>query len=617
MVLTAGVVCFAAPARAELKVEQQEQLDAVNASFQEVVAAYRANKLDDVETLIGELQEKIDAISAASGNELVPLVASLKNRLTAAQRLLDTKREQMAAAKTVATAPTPKPGMPATPRGNNDDMGVSFVNDVAPLLTSRCANCHINGNRGGLNFGTYADLMRGSADGPILRPGAGTGSRLIDMLETGAMPPNGPLSDQEVAMVRTWIDQGARLDAGTPTTPLATLLVSTTPEPEPGVTAGPSVSLTRELAEVLVDNCVQCHSGQRPAENLDLASFSGIMGGGRSGAVIVPGRPAASLLIKKLKGTAPLGEQMPADSGPLDDATIAKFEAWIAQGARFDGGNNPGLAFSTIVAVRRAQAMTHDQLAASRARRAESTWQTGNPQVSFEKLETENFVVLGNVGPARLDEVAALAERQRQKISQALRLPANQPFLKGRLTIFAFDQRIDYTEFSRMVESRDVARGRQGHWFFNYVDAYAAILIDGSNETEMSLRTAPLLSEAMAGAQLDSLGEMPRWFAIGAARNIAARTEPGSPVIKEWQAGIAPALASPGQVDKFLETNNPDNDGLSLSYGFVGALMKQSAQYEAVLSAVKQGRDFDQAFRAAYKADPKAAFAAWARSGGR
>jgi hypothetical protein len=44
--------------------------------------------------------------------------------------------------------------------------------------------------------------------------------------------------------------------------------------------------------------CTDCHNNTNPTANLDLTSYSGIMKGGKDGAVIVPGDSANSLLVK-------------------------------------------------------------------------------------------------------------------------------------------------------------------------------------------------------------------------------------------------------------------------------------------------------------------------------
>ncbi len=85
------------------------------------------------------------------------------------------------------------------------------------------------------------------------------------------------------------------------------------------------------LAPVLAQRCVMCHSGDAAAANLRLDSFDSLLKGGRSGPVVKAGQPAASELIRRLKGTRL--PRMPMTGPPfLSAREIARFERWIATG---------------------------------------------------------------------------------------------------------------------------------------------------------------------------------------------------------------------------------------------------------------------------------------------
>lgn len=85
------------------------------------------------------------------------------------------------------------------------------------------------------------------------------------------------------------------------------------------------------LAPVLAQRCVVCHSGEAAAANLRLDSFDALIKGGRSGPVVKSGQPAASELIRRLKGDRL--PRMPMTGPPfLSTTEIARFERWIATG---------------------------------------------------------------------------------------------------------------------------------------------------------------------------------------------------------------------------------------------------------------------------------------------
>jgi hypothetical protein len=93
--------------------------------------------------------------------------------------------------------------------------GLSFAEDIGPLLASRCTECHDDGGPGGLDLRSYAALLAGGSHGPAIVPGDCSASILWQ--KTGAMPPFGgrmpaegaPLSEAQREEICTWIDSGA------------------------------------------------------------------------------------------------------------------------------------------------------------------------------------------------------------------------------------------------------------------------------------------------------------------------------------------------------------------------------------------------------------------------
>ncbi len=89
---------------------------------------------------------------------------------------------------------------------------IDFKRDVAPIFEQHCIRCHQPANKKGeLSLSTRADLDANE----VLLAGKPDKSRLLEVVDaaTGAkpeMPKEGePLSKQEVAVLRTWIAQGA------------------------------------------------------------------------------------------------------------------------------------------------------------------------------------------------------------------------------------------------------------------------------------------------------------------------------------------------------------------------------------------------------------------------
>src|SRR5689334_13032288 len=90
---------------------------------------------------------------------------------------------------------------------------VDFARDVQPLFRQNCYGCHgPTQQRNGLRLDRRRDGMRGGTIA-VIGPGNSLGSRLYLRLvgnQVGLqMPPTGALPPEQIAIVKTWIDQGA------------------------------------------------------------------------------------------------------------------------------------------------------------------------------------------------------------------------------------------------------------------------------------------------------------------------------------------------------------------------------------------------------------------------
>ena len=95
----------------------------------------------------------------------------------------------------------------------------SYARDIEPIIQWRCVSCHTAGGEGseksGLNLTSYDALMEGTSQGGnLIVPGSPTTSSFMVMVtrKDHLRMPFGapPLSDDEVRVIRNWIDQGAK-----------------------------------------------------------------------------------------------------------------------------------------------------------------------------------------------------------------------------------------------------------------------------------------------------------------------------------------------------------------------------------------------------------------------
>lgn len=100
---------------------------------------------------------------------------------------------------------------------------VTFTDHIRPIMERSCWNCHGEAAQlSQLDLSSREGALAGGTKGPAIVPGRADDSRLFKMvagLDQPPMPMSGdPLSDAEIAAVRTWIDDGAHWDAGGATT---------------------------------------------------------------------------------------------------------------------------------------------------------------------------------------------------------------------------------------------------------------------------------------------------------------------------------------------------------------------------------------------------------------
>src|SRR5688500_16748959 len=95
-----------------------------------------------------------------------------------------------------------------------------FARDVLPILTARCVDCHgPDKQENGLRLDSGAAILRGGDGGPAVVAGKAAESLLLHAVlgssdSVSQMPlKKEPLGELEVAVLRRWIDAGAKAPA--------------------------------------------------------------------------------------------------------------------------------------------------------------------------------------------------------------------------------------------------------------------------------------------------------------------------------------------------------------------------------------------------------------------
>jgi cytochrome b subunit of formate dehydrogenase len=103
--------------------------------------------------------------------------------------------------------PTATPPPTTTPLPEGSSAGATGWETVAPLLQQQCGICHGSSATAGLAILTYADLMAGSANGPVVKPGDAASSPLVTRVQDGSHP--GKFTAEQLQIIIDWINAGA------------------------------------------------------------------------------------------------------------------------------------------------------------------------------------------------------------------------------------------------------------------------------------------------------------------------------------------------------------------------------------------------------------------------
>ncbi len=512
----------------------------------------------------------------------------------------------------------PKPEPEPTPEPTNL---ISFTETVAPILVNRCGSCHVSDSKGNFNMATFAALMKGPPEGVVIFAGDTVGSRLIETIETGDMPRGGGrVTPQELATLKAWIMAGAKFDGTDPAAPLSAAAppaVNMAPQLQvTRATGRETVSFASDVAPLLLDNCNGCHiEAMQTSGGLRMDTFAQLLRGGDTGPIIVPGKSAESLLIQKLRGTAE-GQRMPAGGRPaLSDDAIQLISKWIDEGATLDG-QSESQPIRRMSQLAWAATATPEEMSGRRQELADGNLKlVATSGRATSSAETEHFLVTGTASQGTIDMVAELAEKEMRTVKSVVRADSGEAFFHGRVTIFVFPKRYDYSEFAKMVESRGIPTAWESHWAYDGIDGYVSMVASDQEEEEIvgARLTAPLVSLAVATRG----GDVPRWLAEGVGSATAAqlggsrdRDERRKSEQEMFQA-LSVAANAKEFLDGKLTPEQTDRIGAAIASSMLDRTQRRN--FDLLLRNLSGGKPFEQAFMEAFRATPEAFVDTWFR----
>src|SRR5207253_9077203 len=98
-----------------------------------------------------------------------------------------------------------------------------------------------------------------------------------------------------------------------------------------------AADFAKDVQPILESYCYACHGAKLQMGGLRLDSKKLALAGGKSGAIIEPGKSTDSLLYRRVAGIGDL-PRMPMGGKPLEAAQLALIRNWIDQGAAWPDG---------------------------------------------------------------------------------------------------------------------------------------------------------------------------------------------------------------------------------------------------------------------------------------
>ena len=184
---------------------------------------------------------------------------------------------------------------------------VYFTNTILPLFISNCAKsgCHDDaGHQDGIILNSYSSIM-GSGEIEPYNAGEGDIPEVITENDPDKImppPPSAPLTPDQINLIMTWINQGAKNNYCNDCDTL-------------------NVTYAGKIKPIIDLKCKGCHSGSNPPLGIDLTAYSGLQGIALTGSLMGS--------ITHQTGYS----AMPKNSPSLPQCEIDAIRIWVNSGA--------------------------------------------------------------------------------------------------------------------------------------------------------------------------------------------------------------------------------------------------------------------------------------------
>lgn len=416
------------------------------------------------------------------------------------------------------------------------------------------------------------------------------------------------------------------------------------------------IVFARDIAPILVANCLECHNDQQSRGSLSMATPAKLMTGGESGVVIEPGQADKSLLVRHIRGDEqPL---MPNNRRALALETIDTIARWVAAGAKLDEGQSAEkplreLAWSAErIARDRVNRLSADERLVAEKKALSAIMAKIRPTSVETDLKTiatsAHFGLIGVAESAVSSGMLDSLEKARKDLAKMLGQGGN-PLEKdfGRELLFVFERSAEFVEFQRQngfeaLESTVKTVGRiDGEWPVMAIlvepqaleaTAPKPAAVKTTGKVKSRAKTArnatatpgfrsadALATEAFARAVLESYRTAPAWLKIGIPALLAEEYDSDKPY---YQSLLSEARTlGPGRItggwdqrsEAFLKDQLPPQVATPLAYSLAKWLKStQGSKISGFVQAATGGEPkLNETIQKQWNVDRKVFIANW------
>ena len=184
---------------------------------------------------------------------------------------------------------------------------VYYAKDIQPIFTQYCSGsgCHSGARpEGDIDLTTHSNAMASGKIKPYNSTNSKVYQSIIDPDPNDRMPEAAPLSADKIALIKKWIDQGAK---------------NLWCDDMVGPCDTSNVTYSKTITTILVNNCIGCHG---VSGGVTLTNYSGVK------TVVNNGK-----LWNAINHLSGITKAMPNSSTKLSSCNLRQIKIWIDAGA--------------------------------------------------------------------------------------------------------------------------------------------------------------------------------------------------------------------------------------------------------------------------------------------